>query len=257
MAYDNNDKPDSTQPDRNPDPITGAPGSHPLGTGIGTGSGALTGAALGSIGGPVGAAIGLIAGGIVGAITGHKAGEYNDPTEDFSRPGDHADPVARTTNPTPTASTTTSGRPAEPMMSPYSGLDDDDATYYRSSHKTGAYAEHDFDNDLAPAYGYGSEVGRHASSSGSKFDDLDNDVRQGWDHVKGTSKLTYDQARSAIREAYDRRQSNANAPTGEVRLNPRTVDGARSNVGNIQSEAVKVDRTGDARMNEESSSGSR
>ena len=32
--------------DSNPDPITGEPGSHPLGTGIGAASGAATGAAL-------------------------------------------------------------------------------------------------------------------------------------------------------------------------------------------------------------------
>lgn len=117
MAYDKNDKIDNTNPntpDRNPDPITGAPGSHAVGTGIGSGSGAVTGAALGAIGGPVGAAIGGVAGAVVGAVVGHKAGEANDPTEDFSRPGDHTDPAAAVTNPKPTAPVTTSGRPAEP-----------------------------------------------------------------------------------------------------------------------------------------------
>lgn len=68
--------------DRNPDPITGAPGSHPVGTSIGSASGAATGAALGAIGGPVGAIIGGVAGAIVGGGVGHAAGEWNDPTED-------------------------------------------------------------------------------------------------------------------------------------------------------------------------------
>jgi len=83
MANTNNPRTGSAGQDRNADAITGAPGSHPLGTGIGTTSGALTGAALGAIGGPIGAAIGLIAGGITGAVIGHKAGEANDPTEDW------------------------------------------------------------------------------------------------------------------------------------------------------------------------------
>ena len=68
--------------DRNPDPITGAPGSHPTGVGIGAASGAATGAALGAIGGPVGAIIGGVAGAVVGGYTGKAAGEWNDPTDD-------------------------------------------------------------------------------------------------------------------------------------------------------------------------------
>ena len=47
-------------PDANPDPLTGEPGSHPLGTGIGA---------------------------VAGAAAGHGAGEILDPTvEDASRP---------------------------------------------------------------------------------------------------------------------------------------------------------------------------
>lgn len=203
MASDSIDNTGSNAPDRNPDPITGAPGSHPLGTGIGTTSGALTGAALGAIGGPVGAAIGIIAGGIVGAVTGHKAGEYNDPTEDYSKTGQkHADPVAAATNPSSGAA------------------NDEDAEYWRTTHASNrdvAVPDADYDNDYAPAYRYGSEVSRHAATSGnSSFDELDNDARSGWEHVKGKSKLTYDQARSAISSAYDRgrtRSSQSSATT--------------------------------------------
>lgn len=68
--------------DSNPDPITGAPGSHPAGTGIGAASGAATGAAVGAIGGPVGAAIGGVSGAVVGGLIGHGIGEAVDPTED-------------------------------------------------------------------------------------------------------------------------------------------------------------------------------
>ena len=34
--------------DINPDPVTGEPGSHPIGTGVGAAGGAVTGAAIGS-----------------------------------------------------------------------------------------------------------------------------------------------------------------------------------------------------------------
>lgn len=66
---------------RNEDPITGTPGSHPVGTGIGTAAGgAITGAAAGAIGGPVGAAIGAVAGGIAGGLAGKAIAENIDPT---------------------------------------------------------------------------------------------------------------------------------------------------------------------------------
>jgi phage tail tape-measure protein len=48
--------------DANRDPITGASGSHPVGTGIGATGGAIAGAAIGTVAGPIGAAVGLVAG---------------------------------------------------------------------------------------------------------------------------------------------------------------------------------------------------
>ena len=64
--------PDQAKADLNADPITGEPGSHPVGTGVGTTAGAIAGAAVGSLGGPIGAAIGGVAGAIAGAAAGHK-----------------------------------------------------------------------------------------------------------------------------------------------------------------------------------------
>src|SRR5205085_1828378 len=52
----------------NRDPITGAAGSHGIGTGIGTTGGVVAGAALGSLAGPVGTAVGGFLGAIVGAV---------------------------------------------------------------------------------------------------------------------------------------------------------------------------------------------
>ncbi|MCW1926412.1 hypothetical protein OKA05_27925 [Luteolibacter arcticus] len=65
---------------RNEDPITGEPGSHPVGVGVGTAAGAAAGGAMGAIGGPVGAAVGAVVGGIAGAIAGKAGGEAVNPT---------------------------------------------------------------------------------------------------------------------------------------------------------------------------------
>jgi len=67
-------------PDRNEDPITGAPGSHPVGVGVGTAGGAAAGAALGSLVGPVGTLVGGVVGGVAGAFAGKGVAESIDPT---------------------------------------------------------------------------------------------------------------------------------------------------------------------------------
>ncbi|MHB8799567.1 MAG: hypothetical protein ACYDBY_13995 [Thermoanaerobaculia bacterium] len=68
-------------PDLNRDPITGAVGSHPVGTGLGSTGGAIGGALAGTaIAGPVGAVVGGVIGAIAGGAVGHVAGEALDPT---------------------------------------------------------------------------------------------------------------------------------------------------------------------------------
>lgn len=67
--------------DRNPDPVTNAPGSHPVETGIGAAvAGAASGLAVGAVAGPVGAAIGAALGAVAGGLAGKGVGELIDPT---------------------------------------------------------------------------------------------------------------------------------------------------------------------------------
>ncbi len=67
--------------DENRDPISGAPGAHPVGTGVGAlAGGAAAGAAIGTVAGPVGTAAGAIAGAIAGGLAGKAAAEKIDPT---------------------------------------------------------------------------------------------------------------------------------------------------------------------------------
>ena len=65
----------------NLDPITDAPGAHPLGTGLGAAAGgALAGAAAGVVAGPVGAVAGAVVGAVVGGLGGKAAAEAINPT---------------------------------------------------------------------------------------------------------------------------------------------------------------------------------
>lgn len=69
---------------RNPDLITGAPGSHPVGTGIGAavGGAAAAGATAGMVGGPVGVVAGAAIGAVVGGLVGKGIAEKIDPTRE-------------------------------------------------------------------------------------------------------------------------------------------------------------------------------
>lgn len=66
--------------DTNPDAITGAPGSHPVGTGIGAAGAGAAGAAIGAVGGPIGAAVGAVVGAVAGGLAGKGAAEIVNPT---------------------------------------------------------------------------------------------------------------------------------------------------------------------------------
>ncbi len=72
--------PGNPSTDANNDPLTGAPGAHPVGTGVGATGGAVAGAAIGSAAGPVGAAIGLVVGAVAGGLGGKAAAEGINPT---------------------------------------------------------------------------------------------------------------------------------------------------------------------------------
>jgi len=65
----------------NRDPITGAPGAHPVGTGLGAAAGGMAaGAAAGSVAGPAGAVAGAAVGAVVGGLAGKGVAEHIDPT---------------------------------------------------------------------------------------------------------------------------------------------------------------------------------
>lgn len=67
--------------DSNRDPLSGAAGSHPVGTGVGAVAGGVAaGAAVGSVAGPIGTAAGAAVGAVVGGLAGKGIAETIDPT---------------------------------------------------------------------------------------------------------------------------------------------------------------------------------
>ena len=151
----------------NRDPITDAPGAHPIGTGIGAaiggaaaavGAGAAIGAATGTVIGPVGTVIGAAVGAIVGGLAGKGVAEMIDPTVE--------------------------------------------ETYWRANYNTRPYVNGGSYDDYGPAYKYGlSSYGKHA---GRSFDEAEADLSRDWNTSRGTSKLDWNRAKSASRDAWNR-----------------------------------------------------
>ncbi len=161
MSYENKTGTSGTVvTDANRDPITGAPGSHPVGTGVGAAlGGAAAGAAAGTVAGPVGTAVGAAVGAIVGGLAGKGVAEAIDPTSE--------------------------------------------ATYWRDNFRTRPYAKSaaSFD-DYGPAYGYG--VSSYVKYPGRSFDEVESDLSRDWHGARGKSSLSWDSARIATRDAWDR-----------------------------------------------------
>jgi hypothetical protein len=74
---------DKREQNANRDPISGAPGSHPIGTGLGAAAGgAAAGAAVGTVAGPVGTLVGAAVGVVAGGLAGKGIAEAIDPTRE-------------------------------------------------------------------------------------------------------------------------------------------------------------------------------
>ena len=78
-SHEKNDPRVTNDTNANRDPISGAPGAHPISTGVGA---AVGGAAAGTVVGPVGTVIGAAVGAIVGGLAGKGVAETIDATSE-------------------------------------------------------------------------------------------------------------------------------------------------------------------------------
>lgn len=227
--------------DMNRDPITGEAGSHPIGTGLGSAGGAAVGAGIGAVLGPIGALVGGAIGAIAGGAAGHAAGERVDPTgeEEYWRSA-HRGSDYETHAPAyrygwesrsqqhgrkwddSLESDLRSGwdrtkgdsklRWEDARASVKQAWERTDRTFnaygetdakWRSEHSKRDYFDRsfDFDRDYRPAYRYGTYL-RHSNTNRKWDETSENDFSRGWDRAKGDSRLTWEKARDAVRDAW-------------------------------------------------------
>lgn len=146
----------------NLDPITGAPGAHPVGTGLGAAGGAAAGAAVGAAAGPVGAVVGAVVGGVAGGLAGKGVAEMIDPTVE--------------------------------------------ETYWRENFSSRPYASGSTFDDYGPAYRYGWET--YPQFAGTPFEEVEPQLRSQWDYRRGDSDLSWDRARLAAKDSWQRLSDN-------------------------------------------------
>jgi phage tail tape-measure protein len=157
----------TNDPAANPDPITKAPGAHPVGTGIGAAAGGAAGiggavaagAAMGSAVGPVGTAVGAVVGAVAGGLIGKGIAEGVNPSIEHK--------------------------------------------YWRDNYASRPYATAGASyEEYGPAYqlGWESRV-RHSDKD---FEDVEQLMADDWNSAKGKSKLNWDQAKPAARDAWER-----------------------------------------------------
>jgi len=161
------DKTYSRDENSHPDPITGAPGFHPIGTGVGAAGGGLAGAAAGAAIGSVVPGIGTIIGGVVGTIAGATGGGY----------AGHA--LAENVDPS---------------------VED---TYWRENYSSRPYIEKGTDyTEYAPAYRYGWES--KANNPDMAFDQAEPHLEKNWSSAEPKAKMEWDKAKFAVKDAWDR-----------------------------------------------------
>ena len=152
----------------NPDPITGEPGSHPVGTGIGAAAaGAASAAAVGLAAGPIGAVVGAVVGAVGGGLAGKGVAESIDPTahELYWQQNHPSQPYA------------TKGGYNE-----YSGAY---RTGYEGVNRHGADKGYsDVEGDLKSTY------------EGTK-----DNAGLAWEHAKDATRAAYDHARDSVKNA--------------------------------------------------------
>jgi uncharacterized protein (TIGR02271 family) len=160
--------------DSNPDPITGAPGAHPVGTGVGAAAGgaagigaaAAAGAIAGSTVGPVGTAVGAAIGAVAGGLAGKAVAEGVDPTAEDA--------------------------------------------YWRENYKSRPYVAKDKDySAYAPAYRLGVEA--CSTSKYKTFDEAEPELRTRWEREHAKGGLGWDNARHATRDAWERLHTGGRA----------------------------------------------
>ncbi len=147
----------------NLDPITGAPGAHPIGTGVGAVAGAAAaGAAVGTVAGPIGTLVGAATGAVVGGLAGKGVAEAIDPTlEDAYWRENYSE---------------------RPYVAQGSTYDDYGPAYGFGVDAVSRYPERSFD-DVEPELS--QQWGDRRGASGLRWDSARDAARDAWTRARG------------------------------------------------------------------------
>lgn len=234
--------------DANRDPLTGTPGSHPVGVAAGGVAGAAAGAVVGSVFGPIGTLVGGAIGTLGGAAGGKAVAERVDPTTEVEywregapdrdyydagkadydrdyapayrygtesrntvdRPWQEAEPALRDEWESARGESRLSWDDARPaVQDAYARTDNTYRAYaetddaFGTAYKEAEYYRDDYEyGDYRSAYRYGTQA-RSGAERDARWDDAtESRLEQGWDKAKGESRLAWQDARHAVRDAW-------------------------------------------------------
>ena len=84
------------------------------------------------------------------------------------------------------------------------GAYEDTDRYYGEQYSKAAYYRNDFDfQDYRPAYRYGTQA-RSLSATSAWDADTESRLEQGWERAKGESRLSWQEAKEAVKDAWHR-----------------------------------------------------
>ena len=78
---------------------------------------------------------------------------------------------------------------------------DYDAHFKNNYQKSSYYNRERSWDDYGPAYNYGYES-KTGSYAGRAFDEVENDLKSGWEKTKANSRLAWNEARDAVRDGW-------------------------------------------------------
>lgn len=94
------------------------------------------------------------------------------------------------------------GSAAQTTTRPLADWETEDS-YWRDNWQSRPYVTADRGYEFyRPAYRYGVESA--SLYSGRRFEDLESDLRSGWERLEGTTQSTWEGVKDAVRDAWDR-----------------------------------------------------
>jgi uncharacterized protein (TIGR02271 family) len=122
--------------------------------------------------------------------------------------------------------------------------------YWREHYRSRPYVEKNADYEsYRLAYRYGVEA--HGKTEGRPFEEVESKLKRGWARARGESKLAWDKARDAVRDAYERtiqlheeqlRARKEPVQTGEVQVRKEVQTRHETIDVPVEREEVVIDR---------------